>query len=75
MKNYMKKNSVASEDFPDFPPKKLLFNKGKSFIDKRISLLNAYFEDLMLKFCEKIPFTNALIDLCQPFKLNIAIIG
>jgi len=35
MKNYMKKKSIAAEDFPEFPPKKL-FNKSKKFVEKRI---------------------------------------
>jgi hypothetical protein len=36
MKNYMKKKGYNPEDFPDFPPKKL-FNKSKSFIERRIN--------------------------------------
>lgn len=74
MKNYMKKKGFREENFPEFPPKKL-FNKSKCFIERRSHLLNQYFLELFQKFPEKIPYTNALIDLCQPFKLNIAVIG
>jgi hypothetical protein len=27
MKDYLKKKGISSSDFPEFPPKKLLFNK------------------------------------------------
>lgn len=64
MKNYMKKKGFASEDFPDFPPKKTFFNKSKGFIQKRVAKINTYFEALFSKFPQKVPYTNAIIDLC-----------
>ena len=74
MKNYMKKKGFEAEEFPAFPPKKL-FNKGKGFIQKRVQQINAYFAALFRVFPQKVPFTNAVVDLCQPFKLNLALIG
>ena len=65
---------MSVEDIPEFPPKKL-FNLGKGFVEKRINKINRYFDNLFSKFCEKVPYTNAVIDLCQPFKLNVAVIG
>lgn len=75
IKNYMKKKGFQSEDFPDFPPKKTFFNMTKNFIQKRIAKINLYFEALFEIFPQKVPYTNAIIDLCQPFKLNVAVIG
>ncbi|CDW71814.1 UNKNOWN [Stylonychia lemnae] len=75
IKNYMKKRGFQPEDFPDFPPKKTFFNKSKNFLQKRVLKINNYFTKLFDKFPQKVPYTNAIIDLCQPFKLNVAVIG
>lgn len=75
MKEYFKKKGYSSSDFPEFPPKKLLFNKDPQFIQKRVMQMNNYFDELFQKFPAKVPYTNAIIDLCLPFKLNIAVIG
>jgi len=72
MKNYMKKKGI--EEFPAFPPKKL-FNKGRGFIQKRVQQINVFFEALFHLFPQKVPFTNAVVDLCQPFKLNVSVVG
>lgn len=37
--------------------------------------MNIYFEEIFKAFPNKVPYTNAIIDLCLPFKLNIAVIG
>ena len=44
LKNYMKKNGIHLENFPEFPKKKLFFNMETSFIFKRIKNLNSYFD-------------------------------
>ena len=75
LKNYMKKRGMNPDDFPDFPPKKAFFNKSKKFIQQRIQQINVYFAEIFQKYPLKVPYTNAIIDLCQPFKLNIALIG
>jgi Cdc6-like AAA superfamily ATPase len=62
-------------DFPEFPGKKLFFNKDKGFLQKRVQNLNAYFNTLYKLYPLKIPYTNSIIDLCLPFKLNVAVIG
>ena len=71
----MKKRGFQQEDYPDFPPKKTFFNKSKNFIQKRVSKMNDYFKKLFVTLPQKVPYTNAVIDLCQPFKLNVAVIG
>lgn len=73
MKNYMKKNGIAS--IPEFPKKKFFFAKTKAFIDARIKNINNYFLSLFGAFPQKVPFTNALIDLCQPLRLSVAVLG
>ena len=42
---------------------------------RRIAKINAYFDDIYSSYPQKIPYTNAIIDLCLPFKLNVAVIG
>lgn len=74
MKNYLQKKKISHEQFPQFPPKKL-FNKSKNFIQKRIAQINTYFQKIFDEYKDKVPYTNAIIDLCQPFKLNVAVIG
>jgi hypothetical protein len=37
MKNFLKKKGYNADNFPEFPGKKLFFNKDKHFIIKRIS--------------------------------------
>lgn len=37
--------------------------------------MNIYFDELFKLYPSKVPYTNAIIDLCLPFKLNIAVIG
>jgi hypothetical protein len=37
MKNFLKKNGYNIDNFPEFPGKKLFFNKDKQFIFKRIT--------------------------------------
>lgn len=69
----MKKNNIA--DLPEFPPKKIFFNQSKSCIEQRITSINRYFEQLFELFPQKVPFTNAIIDLCQPLRLSVAVIG
>jgi hypothetical protein len=63
MKNYMKKKGILANEFPEFPPKRI-FNKGEDFVKRRIAKLNQYFALLYTKFSQKIPYTNAIIDLC-----------
>ena len=73
MRNYMKKNNVG--DLPEFPAKKIFFNKSKAIIEQRMASINRYFEQLFELFPQKVPFTNAIIDLCQPLRLSVAVIG
>ena len=75
IKLYCKKKNLPGVEFPDFPPKKLLFNKDPQFLLKRVVLINQYFEHIFKIMPNKVPFTNAIIDLCLPFKLNVAVIG
>ncbi len=37
--------------------------------------INRYFQELFELFPQKLPFTNAIIDLCQPLRLSVAVIG
>lgn len=64
MKDFLKKKGV--EQLPKFPPKKLLNNMDRQFVHDRIKKINTYFKQLFEGFPGKVPFTNALIDLCQP---------
>ncbi len=50
MKNYMKKNGFAADQFPDFPPKKFFFSSSKKFLNYRVQQLNRYFEELFRRF-------------------------
>ena len=75
IKDYQKRKNISGVDFPEFPPKKLLFNKEPQFIMKRIHMINDYFAQVFKVYPNKLPYTNAVIDLCLPFKLNVALIG
>ena len=48
---------------PEFPPKKLFGSTDREFIQKRVKKLNKYFDSLFGEFPDKVPFTNALIEL------------
>jgi hypothetical protein len=73
MRNYVKKNNLV--DLPEFPPKKMFFNQSKAYVEQRMAAMNRYFEQLFDLFPQKVPFTNAIIDLCQPLRLSVAVIG
>ena len=69
----MRKRGI--DQFPEFPPKKLFNNTDREFVEKRIKKLNVYFQSIFEVFPDKVLYTNALIDVCQPLRLNIAVIG
>ena len=75
MKNYLKKNGYNINEYPEFPPKKLFFANTAGNIKARMDQINLYFNELFKKYPQKVPFTNALIDLCQPLRLSVAVIG
>ncbi len=40
-----------------------------------MTAFNRYFEQLFELFPQKVPFTNAIIDLCQPLRLSVPVIS
>lgn len=79
IKEYTKKKKLNFSEWEervgDFPKKKLFNNMDKDFVRKRIRKINLYLKRLFESYPQKVPFTNALVDLCQPHKLNVAVIG
>ena len=64
LKQYNKKK--GKEFNVEFPPKKIFHNTDREFVHKRIKKLNAYFAKIFEEYRNKVPFTNAILDLCQP---------
>jgi hypothetical protein len=75
MNSYIRRNGFSESDFPNFPPKKILNNTSKDFLQSRIKKLNKYFQSLFAAFPLRFPYTSSLSELCSPDRLNILLVG